>query len=68
MTTAISSAMAACIFFRVCVNVCSSFSFLSAPKMSSVNDVVRAVRAEPAAEKAAENNPTIKRIPTTTGR
>ena len=57
--------MPMCTFLRVLPRVASS-SFLLLSRISTVNDVVRAVSAEPAAEYAADTSPRIKRMPTTT--
>ena len=67
MVTIINTDMATCTFLRVLVRWASSF-FLSAWRMSTVNEVVMAVRAEPAAEYDAAMRPRINRMPIIIGK
>ena len=59
-------AMPTCTFSRVLLTCCSVLP--PVPRMSTVNDVVNAVNAEPPAAYEQEIRPVTKRMPTTAGR
>ena len=65
MTIPITNAIPMCTCFRILQSAASSF--LCAFRISTVKEVVRAVKADPAAEYAEAINPIMNRIPTMPG-